>query len=159
MTGTACNGLMMSSIGRLLSEKLDVLRLTFYTAPLTLCVLVPFFNKLEAPGYYQYAASGTAGGAYIGEKAGCRRGVALCVCALGRGGGGSCPWKTGGSLCREKGPCNCLCLLSSLPAQPAVSTLHDKCCLIRIPPARARSRDPAGLPERPAVQPDPLPGD
>ncbi|PNW85405.1 hypothetical protein CHLRE_03g184850v5 [Chlamydomonas reinhardtii] len=65
LIGTACNGLMMSSIGRLLSEKLDVLRLTFYTAPLTLCVLVPFFNKLEAPGYYQYAASGTAGGAYI----------------------------------------------------------------------------------------------
>jgi hypothetical protein len=49
-----CNGLAMSSIGRLLTEKLDVLRLTFYTAPLSAMVLLPFFNKLEADSFYKY---------------------------------------------------------------------------------------------------------
>ncbi|EFJ52147.1 hypothetical protein VOLCADRAFT_116181 [Volvox carteri f. nagariensis] len=52
--GTMCNGLAMSSIGRLLTEKLDVLRLTFYTAPLSAFVLLPFFNKLEAEAFYKY---------------------------------------------------------------------------------------------------------
>ncbi|GIL72975.1 hypothetical protein Vretimale_4622 [Volvox reticuliferus] len=56
--GTMCNGLAMSSIGRLLTEKLDVLRLTFYTAPMSACVLLPFFNKLEAGAFYKYWAQG-----------------------------------------------------------------------------------------------------
>ncbi|PNH12388.1 putative sugar phosphate/phosphate translocator [Tetrabaena socialis] len=60
LVGTMCNGLMMSSIGKLLTEKLDVLRLTFYTAPLTLCVLVPFFNKLEAASFKTYSLEGSA---------------------------------------------------------------------------------------------------
>ncbi|GFR41028.1 hypothetical protein Agub_g1460 [Astrephomene gubernaculifera] len=57
--GTMCNGLAMSSIGRLLTEKMDVLRLTFYTAPMTLLVLVPFFNKLEADAFAKYSAHGS----------------------------------------------------------------------------------------------------
>ncbi len=62
--GTMCNGLAMSSIGKLLTEKLDVLRLTFYTAPLTLFVLVPFYKQLEAPAFANYS---TQGSAYLGE--------------------------------------------------------------------------------------------
>lgn len=61
--GTMCNGLAMSSIGKLLTEKLDVLRLTFYTAPLTLFVLVPFYKQLEAPAFASYS---TQGSAYLG---------------------------------------------------------------------------------------------
>lgn len=38
---------MMSFSGRLLSEKLDVLRLAFYTAPVSLGVLLPLFYLSE----------------------------------------------------------------------------------------------------------------
>ncbi|GAX79732.1 hypothetical protein CEUSTIGMA_g7173.t1 [Chlamydomonas eustigma] len=62
--GTISNGLMMSSIGRLMSEKLDVLRLTFYTAPLTTIVLIPFYYSLEHEKYEQYQANSSNG--YIG---------------------------------------------------------------------------------------------
>jgi hypothetical protein len=56
---------MMSSIGKLMSEKLDVLRLTFYTAPLTTIVLLPFYYSLEHEKYEQYQA--TSSNAYIGK--------------------------------------------------------------------------------------------
>lgn len=38
---------MMSTAGRVLSEKIDVLQLAFYTAPVSSCVLLPFFWFLE----------------------------------------------------------------------------------------------------------------
>ncbi len=40
--GTVCNAAMMSFSGKLLSEKIDVLRLAFYTAPVSLMFLLPF---------------------------------------------------------------------------------------------------------------------
>lgn len=40
--GTVCNAAMMSTSGRILSEKLDVLRLAFYTAPISCIALFPF---------------------------------------------------------------------------------------------------------------------
>ena len=40
--GTMCNAAMMSTSGRILSEKLDVLRLAFYTAPVSCIALFPF---------------------------------------------------------------------------------------------------------------------
>ena len=47
IAGTVCNGAMMSFSGKLLSEKLDVLRLAFYTAPVSLGVLLPIFYLQE----------------------------------------------------------------------------------------------------------------
>jgi hypothetical protein len=55
----------MSSIGKLMSEKLDVLRLTFYTAPLTCIVLLPFYFNLEAADFRAYDTTSSNG--YIGE--------------------------------------------------------------------------------------------
>lgn len=63
-TGTISNGLMMSSIGKLMSEKLDVLRLTFYTAPITCVLLVPFFLTMEMAQYAEYRATHSTG--YMG---------------------------------------------------------------------------------------------
>ncbi len=46
--GTVCNAAMMTFSGKLLSEKIDVLRLAFYTAPVSLLVLLPFLWMREA---------------------------------------------------------------------------------------------------------------
>lgn len=45
--GTVCNAAMMSTSGRVLSEKLDVLRLAFYTAPVSCVALFPFCYARE----------------------------------------------------------------------------------------------------------------
>ena len=45
--GTVCNGAMMTFSGKLMSEKLDVVRLTFYTAPVSLLMLAPLCIKYE----------------------------------------------------------------------------------------------------------------
>ena len=58
---------MMSSIGKLMSDKVDALRLTFYTAPLTCIVLLPFYLSLEDKKYRDYQAVSSSG--YIGEAA------------------------------------------------------------------------------------------
>ena len=47
LVGTVCNGAMMTFSGKLLSEKLDVVRLTFYTAPVSLVCLAPFYWMYE----------------------------------------------------------------------------------------------------------------
>ena len=47
VVGTVCNAAMMSTSGRLLSEKLDVLRLAFYTAPVSCIALFPFCYARE----------------------------------------------------------------------------------------------------------------
>ena len=53
--GTVCNAAMMSTSGRILSEKLDVLRLAFYTAPVSCLALFPFCYvhevSFESPGH------------------------------------------------------------------------------------------------------------
>ncbi|KAK9866952.1 hypothetical protein WJX84_004634 [Apatococcus fuscideae] len=48
LTSTLSGAAMLSFSGKILSEKLDVLRLTFYTAPVSVGVLVPFFLWQEA---------------------------------------------------------------------------------------------------------------
>lgn len=45
--GTVCNAAMMSTAGKVMSEKVDVLRLTFYTAPVSCAVLLPLFLVRE----------------------------------------------------------------------------------------------------------------
>ena len=45
--GTVCNAAMMSTAGKVMSEKVDVLRLTFYTAPVSCAVLLPLFLARE----------------------------------------------------------------------------------------------------------------
>lgn len=46
------NAAMMSTSGRVLSEKLDVVRLTFYTAPVSCLALLPFFLCREVRCMY-----------------------------------------------------------------------------------------------------------
>ena len=45
--GTVSNAAMMSMSGKVLSEKLDVLRLTFYTSPISCLCLLPFYYLRE----------------------------------------------------------------------------------------------------------------
>ncbi|BDA45945.1 probable sugar phosphate/phosphate translocator At1g12500 [Coccomyxa sp. Obi] len=55
ITGVLCAAAMMSTAGRVLSEKIDVLQLAFYTAPVSSCVLLPFFWFLEKDQFLVYA--------------------------------------------------------------------------------------------------------
>ena len=48
--GTICNAAMMTFSGKLLGERIDVLRLAFYTAPVSLLVLAPFLWMREVRG-------------------------------------------------------------------------------------------------------------
>jgi hypothetical protein len=45
--GTLSSAAMMSTSGKVLSEKVDVLRLTFYTAPISFLVLLPALHMRE----------------------------------------------------------------------------------------------------------------
>jgi drug/metabolite transporter (DMT)-like permease len=45
--GTLSNAAMMTTSGKVLSEKVDALRLTFYTAPISLLALLPAFFLRE----------------------------------------------------------------------------------------------------------------
>lgn len=65
ITGTLCNGAMMTFSGKLLSEKLDVVRLTFYTAPVSLTCLAPFFWTYERERFLSYYPSHAQGVAFI----------------------------------------------------------------------------------------------
>lgn len=74
---------MVAGMSKLmLTDKLDVLRLVWYTAPVALCLLVPFHLHYESERYAAYAAS--QGSMYLGW-CWCAQAWA-CVC--GRGGGG-----------------------------------------------------------------------
>lgn len=44
---TVCNGAMSCFTGRLMSEKLNVLQFTFYTAPVSCIALLPFYLFVE----------------------------------------------------------------------------------------------------------------
>lgn len=44
---TFCNAAASCCTGRVMSEKVDVLRLTFYMAPVSCCILVPFYFREE----------------------------------------------------------------------------------------------------------------
>lgn len=52
-TGTVCNAAMMSTTGKVMSEKLDVLRLAFYTAPVSCAILLPLFYIREVRTTHQ----------------------------------------------------------------------------------------------------------
>jgi drug/metabolite transporter (DMT)-like permease len=56
IVGTICNAAMMTFSGKLLSEKLDVVRLTFYTAPISLVCLAPFMIYMELDEFRLYFA-------------------------------------------------------------------------------------------------------
>ncbi|WPT11446.1 Putative sugar phosphate/phosphate translocator [Picochlorum sp. SENEW3] len=57
MMGTISNALMMTTSGKLMSEKLDIIRLTFYTAPISLVCLSPFVMLMEAQQFKLYATN------------------------------------------------------------------------------------------------------
>lgn len=65
LVGTVCNGAMMTFSGKVLSEKLDVVRLTFYTAPVSLVCLAPFFWAYERESFYDYLPAHMNGVALI----------------------------------------------------------------------------------------------
>lgn len=54
VTGTICHAAMLSFSGLLLSEHIDAVRLTFYTAPVSLALLLPIF-LLQEVRYLTYA--------------------------------------------------------------------------------------------------------
>ncbi|KAK9832050.1 hypothetical protein WJX81_002190 [Elliptochloris bilobata] len=54
IAATLCNGAMMVTAGKIMSEKVDALRLTFYTAPSSCAVLAPFFYGREAGTFLEY---------------------------------------------------------------------------------------------------------
>ena len=54
LSSTLSGAAMLSFSGKILSEKLDVLRLTFYTAPVSVGVLVPFFLFQEAAPLWRH---------------------------------------------------------------------------------------------------------
>jgi drug/metabolite transporter (DMT)-like permease len=61
--GTMCNAAMMTFTGKLMSEKLDVVRMTFYTAPISLVCLFPFFvwrELSQLASYYSENSHGVA---------------------------------------------------------------------------------------------------
>eukprot|EP00889_Picochlorum_renovo_P008949 jgi/Picre1/35979/NNA_003436.t1 len=49
ITSTVCSAVMMTVTSKLLSENLDVVRLTFYSAPVSLLCLSPFMAWIELP--------------------------------------------------------------------------------------------------------------
>ncbi|PRW60834.1 Drug Metabolite transporter superfamily [Chlorella sorokiniana] len=65
LVGTVCNGAMMTFSGKVLSEKLDVVRLTFYTAPVSLACLAPFFWAYERDRFWAYLPAHSNGVAFI----------------------------------------------------------------------------------------------
>ncbi|KAL0054475.1 hypothetical protein WJX82_009428 [Trebouxia sp. C0006] len=63
--GTVCNAAMICTSGKLLSEKMDVLRLAFYTAPVSCAVLLPLFVARESTQFREYAMENSAGVALV----------------------------------------------------------------------------------------------
>ena len=57
LTGTVCNAAMMSTTGKLLSERIDVLRLTFYTAPVSSACLAPLFFVREVSSLCEFVVA------------------------------------------------------------------------------------------------------
>ncbi|KAI3432322.1 hypothetical protein D9Q98_003881 [Chlorella vulgaris] len=54
IAATICNGLMMTFSSKLMSQKLDVVQLSFYVAPVSLLCLAPFFIIFEAERFATY---------------------------------------------------------------------------------------------------------
>ena len=56
--GVLCAAGMMSTAGKVLSEKMDVIQLTFYTAPISCALLFPFFVVREVQCHIHYHQQG-----------------------------------------------------------------------------------------------------
>ena len=54
LLGTISNALMMTLSSKLLSQKFDVIRLTFYTAPVSLMCLIPFMLRTEYTAFAMF---------------------------------------------------------------------------------------------------------
>mmetsp|Transcript_27647 Transcript_27647/g.65652 ORF Transcript_27647/g.65652 Transcript_27647/m.65652 type:complete len:373 (-) Transcript_27647:81-1199(-) len=54
LVGLMSNALMMTFSGKILSEKMDVFRLTFYTSPVSMVILLPFLWRTELQGFQDY---------------------------------------------------------------------------------------------------------
>lgn len=54
VAATLSNAAMMTWSSKVMSEKIDVLRLTFYTAPVSCAILLPFCVYTEVPALMQY---------------------------------------------------------------------------------------------------------
>ena len=63
--GVLCAAAMMSTAGRVLTAKIDVLQLAFYTAPVSSAVLLPVFWAVEKDRFLAYAAENGAAVATI----------------------------------------------------------------------------------------------
>jgi hypothetical protein len=91
---------MMTMSGRLMSERIDVLRLTFYTAPTVVVLLLPFWHRLERRQLAVYMAE--APSTYACEQRGHahRAWSALALAVLWRPFGGVVggPWLRSGAL-------------------------------------------------------------
>jgi len=72
--GTVSNAAMVSTSGKLLSEKLDVIRLTFYTAPVSCTFLLPLFLMKEWSAFTQHISQNNYG---VGLVLLCSSAVAL----------------------------------------------------------------------------------
>ncbi|PSC71928.1 Drug Metabolite transporter superfamily [Micractinium conductrix] len=59
------NAAMMTFSGKLLSEKLDVVRLTFYTAPVSLAYLLPLTLVYERKAFLRYLPVHYSGAVFI----------------------------------------------------------------------------------------------
>ena len=143
LLGTISNGLMMSSIGRLMSEKVDVLRLTFYTAPLTCFMLLPFYLHNEAHDFAVYQSSHSM--SYVGEERGAVAGSRSRRYELLQEPGRMSHGVTCCAAPMLLGPSNCCSAVLS-PTQPSHLTSH----LHTLRPAAP------GLCERAGVQPGSL---
>ncbi|MEW5304844.1 MAG: hypothetical protein WDW36_007425 [Sanguina aurantia] len=66
--GSICSGLMVVTSGRLLTEKMDGLSLTFYTSPVVLVSLLPFVWQMELGEFLVY--QGSHDHSYLGEWGG-----------------------------------------------------------------------------------------
>jgi len=144
--GTVSNGLMMSFSGRVMSEKVDALRLTFYTSPIACLILMPFYMRLEAGPLRAYRSQAQASylGARVlsqvrGLRGGRARGSCVKVCCIRAepGEGGKSSWGGG----------NPPHTFSTNPHNP--TPLTSSLCTIYIvrPPA-------ADMRGRPPIQPD-----
>ncbi|CAL8467409.1 g6947 [Coccomyxa elongata] len=79
IAGMVSNALMMTTSGRVLSERMDCLRLTFYTAPVSCVCLVPFYLFKESERLSEYAAEHRDGMFQLLLGVGCANALAYNV--------------------------------------------------------------------------------
>lgn len=83
IAGTFCGGAFMTFSSKLLSEKLDIIKLTFYTAPVSVMCLAPFVYMIEVRGHAASSSAGRRPGSRMRKRREWRS--PPCVCALCHG--------------------------------------------------------------------------